>query len=148
MSPDGPSDQPGEDDQPPHATTAVACDADLPLCLGVLRRGTGDPTYQVASDGAIWRGCLTPHGPGTVRVRRGGPVVEIAAWGDGAAWLVKQGPAMIGAEDDSAGFAELIADHRLLREAHRGHPGLRMIRTETVSRRLGRPAVRAFIASR
>jgi 3-methyladenine DNA glycosylase/8-oxoguanine DNA glycosylase len=139
---DGPSgDSPGHEPGPgthvpdaliPDALVTIASDDDLPLSLGVLRRGTGDPTYQVAANGAIWRGCLTPHGPGTVRVRRDGPLVEIAAWGDGAAWLVKQGPAMIGGEDDLGGFPELAARHPLLREALRLHPGLRLIRTGLV----------------
>ncbi|HEU5331225.1 MAG TPA: DNA-3-methyladenine glycosylase 2 family protein [Actinocrinis sp.] len=110
----------------------MASDVDLSLSLGVLRRGTGDPTYQVAANGAIWRGCLTPHGPGTVRVRRDGPLVEIAAWGDGAAWLVKQGPAMIGSEDELGDFPDLAARHPLLREALCRHPGLRLIRTGLV----------------
>lgn len=124
MSPDAPP--------APAARTAFACSVDLGLSLGVLRRGTGDPTYRQTPDGAIWRGCRTPHGPGTVRVRRAGPLVEIDAWGDGAPWLIKQGPAMVGAEDDLGGFAALAAAHPLLREAHRAHPGLRIVRTGLV----------------
>jgi len=116
----------------PDAAVTLLSDVDLPLSLGVLRRGTGDPTYQVTADGAIWRGCLTPHGPGTVRVRRIGPLVEIAAWGEGAAWLVEQGPAMIGAYDELGDFPQLAARHPLLREALRTHPGLRLIRTNLV----------------
>jgi 3-methyladenine DNA glycosylase/8-oxoguanine DNA glycosylase len=127
MSPDKPADA-----QVPDAKATVACPVDLPLSLGVLRRGIGDPTYRVTADGAIWRGCLTPHGPGTVRVRRDGPLVGLAAWGVGAAWLIEQGPAMIGARDDLAGFADLIADHPGLREAHRIHPHLRIVRTGLV----------------
>ena len=114
------------------AVTTVLCDVDLPLSLGVLRRGPGDPTYRMTADGAIWRACLTPHGPGSVRVRRLGEQVEIAAWGEGAHWLVDQGPGMIGAGDDPGGFAGLVAGHPLLAEAHRRLARLRLVRTGLV----------------
>ena len=120
------------DPHTPDATTTVASPVVLSMSLGILCRGNGDPTYEQTADGSIWRGCLTPDGPGTVRVRRSGPLVEIDAWGEGATWLVKQGPEMIGAEDDLAGFAELVSDHPLLRDAHRRLPGLRIIRTGLV----------------
>lgn len=112
--------------------TSVRCDVDLPLSLAVLRRGAGDPTYRVTPDAVIWRASLTPDGPGTVRVRRIGEQVEIAAWGDGARWLVNQGAAMIGLEDEPGGFTGLAAGHPLLAEAHRRHPRLRLVRTGLV----------------
>ncbi|MBS2964463.1 DNA-3-methyladenine glycosylase 2 family protein [Actinocrinis puniceicyclus] len=110
----------------------MLCDVDLPLSLGVLRRGPGDPTYRATADGAIWRACLTPQGPASVRVRRLGERVELAAWGGGADWLVANGPAMIGARDDPGGFAQLVAGHPLLAEAHRRHARLRLVRTGLV----------------
>lgn len=116
----------------PDAETSVRCDIDLPLSLGVLRRGPGDPTYRATPDGAIWRGCLTPDGPGSVRVRRVGERVELAAWGQGAQWLVSNGPAMIGVHDDPGGFARLVAGHPLLAEAYRQHTRLRLVRTGLV----------------
>ena len=118
--------------EPPHASTSIPSDVDLPLSLGVLRRGPGDPTYRSTPDGEIWRACLTPEGPGTVRARRAGPLVEIAAWGVGAHWLLKQAPAMIGAEDELGDFATLAAGHPLLSEAHRHHARLRLVRTGLV----------------
>ncbi|WP_326856460.1 DNA-3-methyladenine glycosylase 2 family protein [Actinocrinis sp.] len=117
---------------PPDATESIVCDVDLLLSLGVLRRGPGDPTYRLALDGAIWRACLTPEGPGTVRVHRNGPRVEIAAWGPGAAWLAKRGAAMVGADDELGDFPALVAGHPLLAEAHRRHPRLRLVRTGLV----------------
>ena len=115
--------------------------------LRVLRRGTGDPTYRVEygpDDGpvnAVWRTSLTPEGPGTLRVRVGrdahgsddsADVVELAAWGDGASWLLKQAPAMLGAEDDDSGFAELAAAHPILAEAYRTRSRVRLVRTGQV----------------
>jgi 3-methyladenine DNA glycosylase/8-oxoguanine DNA glycosylase len=125
--------------------------AQVQRTLRVLRRGTGDPTYRVEyglDDGpvnAVWRTALTPEGPGTLRVRVGhtagttDPVgnaadagVELAAWGEGAHWLLKQGPAMLGAEDDPTGFAELAAAHPILAEAYRTRSQVRLIRTGLV----------------
>ncbi|HEX4787687.1 MAG TPA: DNA-3-methyladenine glycosylase 2 family protein [Actinospica sp.] len=104
---------------------------------------------------AVWRVARTPQGPATLRARlrsgggggsagsdgdgagdretgAGGDAadeVELTAWGDGAAWLLQQGPAMLGAEDDLTGFAEIAATHPLLADAHRRRPSLRLIRT-------------------
>lgn len=83
-------------------------------------------------DGAIWRASLTPDGPGSVRIRRHGPRVEIAAWGPGAGWLAKRGAAMVGAEDELGDFPALVAGHPLLAEAHRRLPRLRLVRTGLV----------------
>lgn len=110
----------------------MVTDVDLPLSLGVLRRGPGDPTYRTTADGAIWRASLTPDGPGTVRIARRGDVVEIAAWGPGAHWLVKQGPAMIGELDTRDDFTSLVSGHALLAEAHRRFRRLRLVRTGLV----------------
>jgi 3-methyladenine DNA glycosylase/8-oxoguanine DNA glycosylase len=133
--------------------------AQLQRTLRVLRRGTGDPTYRVdygPDDGpvnAVWKTARTPEGPATLRARvtggggsgdgtgNGGvsgtgtgtggaeDAVELTAWGEGAAWLLRQGPAMLGAEDDLTGFAEIAATHPLLADAHRRRPSLRLIRT-------------------
>jgi 3-methyladenine DNA glycosylase/8-oxoguanine DNA glycosylase len=116
----------------PDAVESVVCDVDLPLSLGVLRRGPGDPTYRVTLDGAIWRACLTPDGPGSVRIRRDGDRVEIAAWGPGAGWLAKRGASMIGADDELGDFPALVAGHPLLAEAHRRLARLRLVRTGLV----------------
>ena len=119
--------------------------AQVQRTLRVLRRGTGDPTYRVEygpDDGpvnAVWRTALTPEGPGTLRVRVGRETgatadaeVELEAWGVGAQWLLKQAPAMLGAEDDPTGFAELAAAHPILAEAHRTRSQVRLIRTGLV----------------
>jgi hypothetical protein len=124
---------------------------DLPRTLGVHGRGRGDPAYQVTPDGYIWRTALTPEGPGTLRVApaRPGPagsmaepaqaaappepapvtVIRAAAWGPGAAWLLRELPGMLGAGDDRAGFAPA---HPLLRELSARHPGVRIGRSGRV----------------
>ncbi|MBO8189394.1 DNA-3-methyladenine glycosylase 2 family protein [Streptomyces sp. DW4-2] len=105
---------------------------DLHGSLGVLRRGPYDPTYRTEG-GAVWRGTRTPDGPATLKVwtRRGGTdgVVCAQAWGPGAQWLLEGLPALLGAEDDPHAF---VPHHDLTREAHRRHPGLRLIRTGRV----------------
>ncbi|MGK5643120.1 DNA-3-methyladenine glycosylase family protein [Streptomyces sp. URMC 126] len=102
---------------------------DLGRTLGVLARGPGDPAYRVAPDGAVWRASRTPEGPGTVRIAARGGEVHAEAWGPGADWLLDTLPALLGADDDPAAFTPR---HRLLHEAHRRHPGLRLARTGLV----------------
>jgi 3-methyladenine DNA glycosylase/8-oxoguanine DNA glycosylase len=123
------------------ALTVRGVPAQVNRTLRVLRRGTGDPTYRVEygpDDGpvnAVWRTALTPDGPATLRARVGRATddeVELDAWGDGARWLLKQAPAMLGAEDDLTGFAELAAAHPILAEAHRTRSQVRLVRTGLV----------------
>ncbi|AEW94398.1 DNA-3-methyladenine glycosylase family protein [Streptantibioticus cattleyicolor] len=102
---------------------------DLDLVLGPLRRGPGDPAFRVTPDGSLWRATRTPDGPATLRLtpRDGG--VRAETWGPGAAWLLDRLPELLGAHDEPAGFTPR---HRLVHEAHRRHPGLRLCRTGLV----------------
>jgi 3-methyladenine DNA glycosylase/8-oxoguanine DNA glycosylase len=104
---------------------------DVGLTLGPLRRGLHDPAFRAAPDGALWRSSRTPGGPGTLRisVRPAEGAVHGQAWGPGAEWLLNGLPALLGADDDPAGFESA---HPLLRDAHRRHPGLRICRTGLV----------------
>jgi 3-methyladenine DNA glycosylase/8-oxoguanine DNA glycosylase len=120
---------------------------DLPRTLGVHARGRGDPAYQVTPDGYIWRTALTPEGPGTLRVAPARPagsgparagsaaqpgpvtVIRAAAWGPGAGWLLRELPAMLGADDDRTGFDPA---HPVLRELSARHPGVRIGRSGRV----------------
>ncbi|TVL88200.1 DNA-3-methyladenine glycosylase [Streptomyces sp. SAJ15] len=102
---------------------------DLGVTLGPLRRGPGDPAFRVAADGAVWRASRTPYGPGTLRIAREGDAVLGEAWGPGARWLLDGLPALLGAEDDPSAF---VPRHRLVHEAHRRNPGLRLGRTGLV----------------
>ena len=127
---------------------------DLPRTLGVHARGHGDPAYRVTPDGCTWRTSLTPEGPGTLRVAPARPVpaaaftsvsastrapalsgpgpvtvVRATAWGPGAAWLLRELPGMLGADDDRAGFDPA---HPVLRELSARHPGVRVGRSGRV----------------
>ncbi|OII64877.1 3-methyladenine DNA glycosylase [Streptomyces sp. CC53] len=99
------------------------------LTLAPLRRGPGDPTFRTAPDGAVWRTCRTPDGPGTLRVAARGTDVEAQAWGDGAAWLLDTLPDLLGGRDDPDAFTPR---HRLLALARHRRPGLRLVRTGLV----------------
>ncbi|MCD9144605.1 DNA-3-methyladenine glycosylase family protein [Streptomyces albireticuli] len=102
---------------------------DLGRTLGVLGRGPGDPAYRQDPDGSVWRASRTPAGPGTLHLvpRDGG--VRAEAWGPGADWLLETLPTLLGATDDPEAF---VPRHRLLHEAHRRNPGLRLARTGLV----------------
>jgi 3-methyladenine DNA glycosylase/8-oxoguanine DNA glycosylase len=91
--------------------------------------GSGDPCLRVV-DGSVWRATRTPHGLATERIGiTSDGVVEVAAWGPGAGWLVERAPALCGALDNPAAFEP---DQPLLRQLVRCHPGLRIGRTEAV----------------
>ncbi|MFC1414630.1 DNA-3-methyladenine glycosylase [Streptacidiphilus sp. N1-12] len=104
--------------------------------LGVLQFGPRDPAYRRTRDGALWRCSRTPGGLGTLRIAVGPaeagavPEVEAQAWGPGADWLLRQLPALLGAEDDPSAFDP--CGHPLLHELKRRHPGLRIGRTGLV----------------
>ena len=99
--------------------------------LSILRRGSADPTFRTDADGTIWRGIRTPDGAATLRLRAHPAQAEVHAhaWGDGAGWVLDSVPAMLGAEDDPAGFAPT---HPVLADAHRRRPHWRVCRTGLV----------------
>jgi 3-methyladenine DNA glycosylase/8-oxoguanine DNA glycosylase len=102
---------------------------DLWLTLGPLARGgRGDPSVRMDGD-EIWRATRTPAGIATQRLRSLGQAIEVEAWGPGAEWLLEHAPVLVGDEDDDRDFAP---SDPILRELHRRHPGLRMLRTEAV----------------
>ncbi|GEC10132.1 3-methyladenine DNA glycosylase [Streptomyces spinoverrucosus] len=102
---------------------------DLGLVLGPLRRGPGDPTFRTTPDGSVWRACLTPAGPGTLRVSAHGTQVRGEAWGPGADWLLDQLPDLLGASDDPSLFSPR---HRIVALARHRRPGLRLTRSGLV----------------
>lgn len=98
--------------------------------LGVHRRGGGDPTYRVVGR-RHWRGIRTPDGPVTLAVesRSDQGVVRAEAWGPGAEWVLDRLPALLGADDDPAGFEP---GHPLVAEGWRRYPHWRLGRTGLV----------------
>jgi 3-methyladenine DNA glycosylase/8-oxoguanine DNA glycosylase len=92
--------------------------------LSTHRRGGGDPTYRRTTDGAIWRGIRTPEGPATLRVEPidEDGVVNAAAWGTGAEWVLDSVPRLLGAYDDPTGFEP----PKELRETWRRHRSWRI----------------------
>lgn len=100
-----------------------------PLQLGsvvrIFRRGAGDPTSW--SDRSrtwvfAWR---VPTGPVTLRLvdRARDGEVEAEAWGEGAEWILDRLPALLGEDDDDAGF---VAHHDVVAEARRRFDGWRV----------------------
>ncbi|MBA3309458.1 MAG: DNA-3-methyladenine glycosylase 2 family protein [Nocardioidaceae bacterium] len=72
-----------------------------------VRRGAGDPAFQRDPGGDVWRAAMTPEGAATLRisVRPTAAEITLEAWGRGAAWMLEQAPAMLGAVDDVGDFA-------------------------------------------
>ncbi|MFK0296157.1 DNA-3-methyladenine glycosylase family protein [Streptomyces sp. NPDC090442] len=103
---------------------------DLHRTLGVLRRGPGDPAFAVRGD-EVWRASRTPAGPGTLRLvaRPAEGTVAATAFGPGAQWLLEKVPELLGECDEPE---QLTARHRVVHEARRRHPGVRLARTGLV----------------
>ncbi|HLQ62345.1 MAG TPA: hypothetical protein VK131_10810 [Candidatus Acidoferrales bacterium] len=102
---------------------------DLGLTLAPLRRaGALDPCVRILP-GEVWRATRTPAGPATTHLVRSNGTLEVEAWGPGAEWALEHAAVLCGENDNEADFTP--ADP-LLKELHRRHPGLRMLRSEAV----------------
>jgi 3-methyladenine DNA glycosylase/8-oxoguanine DNA glycosylase len=100
------------------------------LTLWPLRRGPGDPCFQVGDDGAIWRTSLLGSGPVTARISRAARnAVDCSAWGSGAEEFLDALPSMLGADDDASDF---VPAEPTVAAAHRRVPHLRLGRTGQV----------------
>jgi 3-methyladenine DNA glycosylase/8-oxoguanine DNA glycosylase len=107
---------------PPHPV-------DLRLTLGPLQVGRGDPTLRLSPTEA-WRASRTPDGPVTLHLRAVGRRFQAEAWGPGAGAALEAAPDLLGCTDDTGAFRP---GHRLLRDLHRRHPGLRLGRAGPVT---------------
>lgn len=95
-----------------------------------LVAATQDPTIRVREH-AFARTTRTPDGPATIEVRQlDTHTFEASAWGPGRDWMLRQAPALVGAQDTLEGF-DATRDAVVAR-AHRQRPGLRMIRSGLV----------------
>ncbi|HYM65654.1 MAG TPA: DNA-3-methyladenine glycosylase 2 family protein [Patescibacteria group bacterium] len=111
----------------PDAGMEIKLDRPLDLLdtLGQLETG---PWLQLRRDEA-WRASMTPEGPSELHLKVAIETVMVEAWGPGARWAVDQARLLCGEADDASGFVPV---HPLIRQMHRGHPGLRVPRTHAV----------------
>ncbi|MGZ8603167.1 MAG: DNA-3-methyladenine glycosylase family protein [Actinomycetota bacterium] len=116
----------------PARTVRSPTPIDLRLTLGRLAHGRGDPTTRIGR-GEVCRALRSPDGPAAVRFAAAGDLVEVEAWGVGAAWALERAHAWCGVLDDVADFDPAPG---LVRHLWRRHPGLRMPRTELVTEHL------------
>jgi len=106
-------------------TFTVPLPVDLLRSLRPLVASTDDPTIRLRRD-RLLRASATPEGPGTLDLRRiAERRFEVTAFGPGASWLVEQAPALVGAEDDLAGFDP--TRHRAIQRAAHLRQDLRLI---------------------
>ncbi|MDY7106311.1 MAG: DNA-3-methyladenine glycosylase 2 family protein [Actinomycetota bacterium] len=79
---------------------------ELPFQVDVVAATRG--SKAVRSGGRLppgaWWATETPDGPGTLHLDGRGHHVRAEAWGPGAAWLLRQAPRLLGAEDDPDSF--------------------------------------------
>ena len=110
-------------------TYAPARPVSLSQTLRPLRRGYGDPTFQVDA-GGVWRTARTPDGGVTMRLERTSEGIHVTAWGDGAAWAIAGVPELLGEGDD---WSEVdVAGNAFLADSLHRNPGLRLLRTRQV----------------
>ncbi len=103
---------------------------DFRRVVGTHRRGFTDPTMRWERD-VLWRAVRTPQGSGTIALRQEKRTIRASAWGDGAAWLIEQLPALCGAFDDDTGFDASL--HPLVADAARRNPGIRLGRSDRLA---------------
>ncbi|QAY71759.1 DNA-3-methyladenine glycosylase 2 family protein [Xylanimonas protaetiae] len=102
---------------------------DVALTLGQLGHGPFDPAVRRTPDGVLWRTSLLATGPVTQRIVQAGPrsaVVDL--WGEGAREAADGVAALLGEDDDAAGFTYPA----VLRDAALRAAGMRMPRTGRV----------------
>jgi 3-methyladenine DNA glycosylase/8-oxoguanine DNA glycosylase len=89
---------------------------DLRRTLGWYRHGRIDPTTRLDGDTFVRAG-WTPDGPATVRLDWSAGVLDVAAWGPGAAWAARAAVAMTGLQREPAPLPDVhplvtLAAHR------------------------------------
>ncbi len=105
----------------------------LARTLGPLLRGASDPSFS-SQGNDIWNAFTTTEGPATLRFSPAGgtatePLVDVQAWGPGAAAALATVPRLLGVDDDWSGFDEpgfsaTLPD--MVREARRRNLSLRL----------------------
>ena len=113
----------------PRRVLTLDAPLDLRRTLGVHLRGSGDPTMRLAA-GHVIRATRTADGPATIDVAVRGDHLVAEVWGPGADRLLDGLPALVGLDDDRAGFVP--GEHPLVAELDRRHRGIRLGRTRAV----------------
>jgi 3-methyladenine DNA glycosylase/8-oxoguanine DNA glycosylase len=115
----------------PHAHRLIDLDRplDLLLTLRPLWRGSGDPTMRLGL-GRAWRATRTADGPATLSIAVHDGRVTADAWGPGARLALDALPALLGQDDDRAGWDPAI--HPAIAALDRRLPGVRLGRTGAV----------------
>lgn len=105
---------------------------DVSLTLGVLPRGTSDPTmWRDPRSGDWWRVTRTAQGAATLVIRPTRHGARLVAFGRGAEAAIARAPELLGRGDDWCGLDRRTLPPPLA-AAWREHPGLRLTRTEAV----------------
>ncbi|MEA2519304.1 MAG: hypothetical protein QOF49_1384 [Chloroflexota bacterium] len=102
---------------------------DLRRTLAVHLRGSRDLTMRLAV-GHVVRATRTVDGPATIELVQHGARISVETWGPGAERLLAAAPALVGLDDDRAGFEP--GRNRLVGELDRQHRGIRIGRTGAV----------------
>ncbi len=127
---DRPDNDRPDNDRPIERTVAFPGPVSFRATLAPWRRGRGDPTFQITSDGAIWRTSLLASGPVTARIVRVSAVsVRGQVWGAGGPEFADLLPALLGADDDLSDFSP--AEPTVAAAARRA-PHFRLGRSERV----------------
>jgi 3-methyladenine DNA glycosylase/8-oxoguanine DNA glycosylase len=101
---------------------------DLTSTLSSLRHGRGDTTVKFGADG-VWRATRTPDGPAVQHLRQDNQGIHMRAWGSGSDWLADRLPVLVGANDTTDDFPDVLpAMTQLLRQ----YPGVRIPCTQAV----------------
>ncbi|GAA4213973.1 DNA-3-methyladenine glycosylase family protein [Actinocatenispora rupis] len=124
-------------------TLAAPDGYDFRRTVGVLCCGRSDPTTRLGRAN-LWKAVRTPDGPGTVHIGHREGTLSVAAWGDGAGWLLDRADALTGLRDDPAGFLPLARQDPVVAVLADAMPGIRLARTERVFEEL----LRAVLAQK
>lgn len=104
---------------------------DLRLTLGVHARGRSDPSLRFEASGSVWRITRTQDRPASmlVELEPGTNVVRARTWGPGRQRALDSLRDLLGLDDDPGA---LVPRHRVVADAARRLPGLRIGRTGRV----------------
>ncbi|MCA9519164.1 MAG: hypothetical protein KC635_29715, partial [Myxococcales bacterium] len=103
---------------------------DLRVTFRAPSWGPGDPLTRLDPERAIaWRATRTPDGPASYRACLLPDAVVVDAWGEGADWVAARASALVGLDDDGAGY---LTDHPALRDLARRYAGAHLPRSGTV----------------